>query len=93
MSVSCGVCHGFSGTNMQKTAALEHGNSSYVLDPGNTKRARVPDAKSPQHETATSGHHAGSDICGNCHNISHPGNNFPIERTTIRWIDGPVTWT
>lgn len=85
MGVSCDVCHTISGTNLMKTAVLEHGNSSYVLDPGNTKRATVPDAKSPYHETETSEHHAKSDFCGNCHNIFHPGNNFPIERTYDEW--------
>jgi cytochrome c553 len=83
--VSCDVCHTISGTNLLKTAVLEHGNSSYVLDPGDTKRATLDDANSPYHETANSEHHAKSDFCGNCHNIFHPGNNFPIERTYDEW--------
>lgn len=83
--VSCDVCHTISGNNILKTAVLEHGNSSYVLDPGNTKRATIKDAKSPYHDTAESDHHASSDFCGNCHNIFHPGNNFPIERTYDEW--------
>lgn len=85
MGVSCDVCHTISGTNILKTAVLEHGNSSYVLDPSNTKRATLKDAKSPYHETTDSEHHAKSDFCGNCHNIFHPGNNFPIERTYDEW--------
>lgn len=85
MGVSCDVCHTISGTNLQKTAVLEHGNSSYVLDPGNVKRATLKDAKSPYHETAESEHHGKSDFCGNCHNIFHPGNNFPVERTYDEW--------
>ncbi len=85
MGVSCDVCHTMSGSNMQKTAVLEHGNSSYILDPGQTKRATVADAKSTYHETAESDHHAKSDFCGNCHNIFHPTNNFPVERTYDEW--------
>ena len=83
--VSCDVCHTISGTNLQKTAVLEHGNASFVMSPGNTKRATLDDAKSPYHETEYSEHHAKSDFCGNCHNIFHPGNNFPIERTYDEW--------
>jgi hypothetical protein len=83
--VSCDVCHTISGTNLKKTAVLEHGNSSYILDPGNTKLASLSDAESPFHETGYSDHHTKSDFCGNCHNIFHPGNNFPIERTYDEW--------
>jgi len=85
MGVSCDVCHTISGTNLHKTSVLEHGNSSYVLDPGDTKRATLADAESPYHKTAVSEHHGKSDLCGNCHNIFHPGNNFPIERTYDEW--------
>ncbi len=85
MGVSCDVCHTISGTNLQKTAVLEHGNTSIVMDPGNVKRANLPNATSPYHETADSEHHGKSDFCGNCHNIFHPGNNFPIERTYDEW--------
>ena len=85
MGISCDVCHTISGNNLHKTAVLEHGNSSYVLDPGDTKRATLPDAQSPYHQTAASDHHGESDFCGNCHNIFHPGNNFPIERTYDEW--------
>lgn len=83
--VSCDVCHTISGTNLEKTAVLEHGNASFVMSPGNKKRATLDDAKSPYHETEYSEHHAKSDFCGNCHNIFHPGNNFPIERTYDEW--------
>lgn len=83
--VSCDVCHTISGTNLEKTAVLEHGNASFVMSPGKEKRATLSDAKSPYHETEYSEHHAKSDFCGNCHNIFHPGNNFPIERTYDEW--------
>lgn len=83
--VSCDVCHTISGTNLQKTAVLEHGNASFILSPGDKKRATLKDAESPYHQTEYSEHHDSSDFCGNCHNIFHPGNNFPIERTYDEW--------
>lgn len=85
MGVSCDVCHTISGTNLQKTAVLEHGNASFIVAPGEKKRATLSDAESPYHQTEYSEHHAKSDFCGNCHNIFHPGNNFPIERTYDEW--------
>lgn len=85
MGVSCDVCHTITGSNLHKTAVLEHGNSSYILNPGETKLASLTDAESPFHKTGYSEHHAKSDFCGNCHNIFHPGNNFPIERTYDEW--------
>lgn len=85
MGVSCDVCHTISGTNLQKTAVLEHGNASFIMSPGEKKRATLKDAESPYHQTEYSEHHDSSDFCGNCHNIFHPGNNFPIERTYDEW--------
>jgi hypothetical protein len=85
MGVSCDVCHTISGSNMTKTAVLEHGNASFVMSPGNVKRAGLQDAESPYHDTQYSEHHTKADFCGNCHNIFHPVNNFPIERTYDEW--------
>jgi Zn-finger protein len=85
MGVSCDVCHTIAGTNITSTATLEHGNASIILDPGNVKRANLKDAKSPMHETEYSEHHDSSKFCGNCHNIFHPVNNFPVERTYDEW--------
>ncbi len=83
--VSCDVCHTISGSNINKTATLEHGNASFIMSPGKIKRATLRDAKSPFHETAYSAMHSRSEFCGNCHNIFHPVNNFPIERTYDEW--------
>lgn len=83
--VSCDVCHTISGSNMGDTAVLEHGNSSFEMDPGKVKRGSLKDAKSPFHETEYSEHHTSSEFCGNCHNIFHPDNNFPVERTYDEW--------
>ncbi len=83
--ISCDVCHTISGSNIQKTRVLEHGNTSIVLDPGNIKRGSLNDAKSPFHKTQYSEHHTSARFCGNCHNIFHPYNNFPVERTYDEW--------
>ena len=83
--VSCDVCHTISGSNINDTDVLEHGNSSFEMDPGPVKRATLKDSKSPFHETEYSEHHTSSKFCGNCHNIFHPENNFPVERTYDEW--------
>jgi hypothetical protein len=83
--VSCDVCHTISGSNVNDTKVLEHGNSSFEMDPGPVKRATLKDAKSPFHETEYSEHHTSSKFCGNSHNIFHPENNFPVERTYDEW--------
>jgi len=83
--VTCDVCHTISGTNITNTAVLEHGNASFIMDPSNVKRGPLADAQSPYHETEESDHHKKSAFCGNCHNIFHPVNNFPIERTYDEW--------
>jgi hypothetical protein len=83
--VSCDVCHTISASNVLKTAVLEHGNASFVLSPGNVKRGPLRDSKSPFHQTAFSELHTKADFCGNCHNIFHPTNFFPVERTYDEW--------
>ena len=83
--VTCDVCHTISGTNLNNTAVLEHGNASFIMEPGNIKRGTLEDAKSPFHETQFSTFHQSSEFCGNCHNIFHPDNHFPIERTYDEW--------
>jgi hypothetical protein len=83
--VSCDLCHTISGSNVLKTKVLEHGNASYVMSPGQTKRGPLRDSKSPFHQTAFSELHTKAEFCGNCHNIFHPTNNFPVERTYDEW--------
>jgi hypothetical protein len=83
--VSCDVCHTISASNILKTAVLEHGNASFVLSPGQVKRGPLRDSKSPFHQTAFSELHTKAEFCGNCHNIFHPTNHFPVERTYDEW--------
>jgi hypothetical protein len=64
---------------------LEPGNASIIVDPGSVKRGPYKDSDSPYHETEYSELHTRSEFCGNCHNVFHPSNNFPIEDTYREW--------
>jgi hypothetical protein len=82
--VSCEVCH-----NISDTKGI--GNGAYILTP---KLYGVPlkfgpfkDSKSPYHDTAYSALHTKSEFCGQCHNVTHPFNQTPIERTYDEWKD------
>lgn len=86
--VSCDVCHTITKTNFLETKSLEHGNASFEIDPrgpGGRKMGPLEDARSPYHGTEYSPLHKKADFCGNCHNIFHPTNGFPVERTYDEW--------
>ena len=82
--VSCEVCHNISATKGV-------GNGAYVLTPKlhgkPLKFGPFKDAKSPYHDTAYSELHTKSEFCGQCHNVTHPFNQTPIERTYDEWKD------
>jgi len=82
--VQCDVCH-----NISSSTGI--GNGSYVLTPKlhgrKLKFGPFKDAKSPYHDTAYSELHTSSAFCGQCHNVSHPFNNLPVERTYDEWKD------
>ncbi len=82
--VSCEVCHNISDTN-------GIGNGAYILTPKlygePLKFGPFKDAKSPYHDTAYSELHTKSEFCGQCHNVTHPFNKTPIERTFDEWKD------
>jgi len=87
--VSCDVCHTISGSTAVHTATGDPGNSSFVMTPGRVKRATLKDSKSPFHGTEYSELHGKSAFCGNCHNIFHPDNRFPVEHTYDEWKASP----
>ncbi len=82
--VHCSFCH-----NVSDTTGL--GNGAFVLTPELHGRRLVfgpfKDAKSTFHDTAYSELHTKSEFCGQCHNVSHPFNQMPIERTYDEWKD------
>jgi cytochrome c554/c'-like protein len=84
--VHCDVCHSISG-------AVGTGNGSFVLAPrmvgDRLKLGPRKDAISPGHHTAFSELHTRSEFCATCHNVTHPFNRMPIERTYDEWRDSP----
>jgi hypothetical protein len=84
--VQCDFCH-----NISATTGV--GNGSFVLTPRKYGRplkfGPFKDAKSPYHDTAYSELHTVPELCGTCHNVTHPFNRIPIERTYDEWKDSP----
>jgi hypothetical protein len=82
--VQCEVCH-----NVSETSGI--GNGSYVLTPKlhgrPLKFGPFKDAISPVHDSAYSKLHTQSEFCADCHNVTHPFNRLPIERTYTEWRD------
>ena len=82
--VSCEVCH-----NISDTKGI--GNGAFVLTPklygSPLKFGPFKDSVSPYHDTAYSELHTKSEFCGQCHNVTHPFNQVPIERTYDEWKD------
>ncbi len=87
--VTCDVCHSTVRSNHAQSASGDPGNASLVLDPGETKYGPLKNAKSGYHETQYSDLHTKAEFCGNCHNIFHPFNQFPIEHTYDEWKTSP----
>jgi hypothetical protein len=82
--VQCEVCH-----NVSRTSGI--GNGSYVLTPKlhgrPLKFGPYKDSVSPFHDTAYSKLHTQSEFCGDCHDVTHPFNRLPVERTYSEWRD------
>lgn len=82
--VQCDFCHNISG-------ATGIGNGSAVVTPKRDGRplkfGPFDDAISSFHDTTYSELHTKSALCGNCHNVTHPFNNLPVERTYDEWRD------
>jgi hypothetical protein len=86
--VQCDFCHNVS-------AARGIGNGAFVLTPKPHGRplkfGPFKDAHSPYHDTAYSELHTQSAFCGICHNVTHPFNGLPLERTYDEWKDSPYS--
>lgn len=84
--IGCDDCHSIS-------ASTGVGNGSYVLTPKKFGRPLKfgprNDATSPYHDTAYSELHTKSEFCSTCHNVTHPFNRMPVERTYDEWRDSP----
>ncbi len=80
--IQCDFCHLISGVKELK-------NSGYIMDPSNTKRGPYKDAKSSFHRSAYSALHKSADLCGTCHNVTHPVNGIILEATYKEWQESP----
>lgn len=84
--VNCEACHTIS-------AITGAGNAAYVLTPDTSGRpvkyGPRDDALSPFHDTTRSELHTKSEFCASCHNVTHPFNRLPVERTYDEWRDSP----
>jgi hypothetical protein len=80
--VQCDFCHTVSG-------GKGIGNAAAVSSPGPIKRGPFPDSESPAHETAFSELHTRAEFCGACHDVYHPVNGLPLEKTYTEWYEGP----
>ena len=80
--VQCDFCHTVSGS-------LGIGNLPAVSSPGPIKRGPFKDSQSPAHEVAFSPFHTSAEFCGMCHDVYHPANGLPLEKTYTEWSEGP----
>ncbi len=87
--VICDFCH-----SVKATTGI--GNAPYILSPGNaaimeggTKYGPFKDSPETIHENQYSELHTRSEFCGGCHDVSHAGNDLPIEQTYTEWRQGP----
>ena len=83
--VDCESCH-----NINAISGIDNG--AYVLNDAGEQRIKYGprrDAQSPYHETAYSPLHTESQMCATCHNVTHPLNGVPVERTYDEWYESP----
>ncbi|GAB4270332.1 MAG: multiheme c-type cytochrome [Deferrisomatales bacterium] len=83
--VHCHLCHSVVGTRGPATPTGWPQNGSLVLGPSRTMRGPYDDARPLWHRAAQSALHPRAEFCGNCHNVFHPLNHFPIENTYTEW--------
>lgn len=91
--VICDFCH-----SVRATTGI--GNAPYILSPGNaeamdggTKYGPFNDSPETIHKNQYSELHTRSEFCGGCHDVSHAGNDLPIEQTYTEWRQSPYNTT
>lgn len=85
IGVQCDFCHTISEGRIGNKGF----QPGYTSSPGNLKRGPLKDAASPIHQVAYSEFHTKSEFCGMCHNVNHPVNGLPLEKTFTEWKDSP----
>lgn len=91
--VICDFCH-----SVRATTGI--GNAPYILSPGNAaameggvKYGPFNDSPETIHKNQFSELHTRSEFCGGCHDVSHAGNDLPIEQTYTEWRQSPYNTT
>jgi len=80
--VQCDFCHTIAGYDR-----LENGG--YRLAAARVMRGPLKDARSPMHGTAYDPLFRRSELCGTCHNVTHPQNGIVLESTFSEWRASP----
>jgi hypothetical protein len=76
--IPCMFCHQAVGD----TGA--HGNTSQLIVPDLIRRAQIQNPAAP-HPALHSAYVASSEICGGCHDMSHPTNGLALDTTYREW--------
>lgn len=80
--IQCDFCHMIDGVK-------ETRNSGYTVKPSRTKLGPYADSVSSFHGTAFSPLFKSSDLCGTCHDVTHPVNGILLEATYTEWKESP----
>jgi len=80
--VQCDFCH----YRLRKQGDRKHGR--HLLSRAYQK-GPFKDSESPAHQTAFSELHTRAEFCGMCHDVYHPVNGLPLEKTYSEWLEGP----
>jgi len=80
--VQCDFCHTISGYDALK-------NGGYRLTAVRVMRGPLRGARSPFHGTEFSPLHRQAELCGTCHDVSHPDCGVELETTYSEWRASP----
>ena len=82
-AISCDFCHQVDGSRLSPPR-----DASYSMSTDGKRLGPLADAKAP-HPWAGSDFIKTSEFCGNCHNVTHPGNGTHLEGTFGEWKKSP----
>lgn len=80
--VQCDFCHTLQGHE-------GIGNAQYIVRPGEIKLGPFGDGEPIVHKATRSEFHTRPEFCGTCHNVNHPLNGLPLEKTYTEWRESP----
>lgn len=80
--VKCDFCHTITGYDQIQ-------NGGYRLTPVRVMRGPLRGASSPFHGTEYLPLFRSAELCGTCHNVSHPGCGIVLESTYTEWKESP----